>query len=389
MAHLDAVTREKIELDLGKYPTLDEATQAAVVAKYRILDDRMKAEGLYQCNYSAYAIELCRYSLLFAGMLLFLRWGWYAASGLCMGAFWHQITFTAHDAGHLGITHGFHTDSVIGILIANFLGGLSLGWWKRTHNIHHIVTNLPEHDPDIEYLPILAVSHRFFASLRSTYYERVMEYDAVARFLVQFQKYTFYPILALGRFNLYRLTWEYLLGGHAPKKGPAWWHIYLELVGQAVFWYWYGYVVVYRSIPTLSSRLVFFMVSHMAAAPLHVQLTLSHFAMSTADLGPRESFPQRVLRTTMDVDSPPWLDFFHGGLQFQIAHHLFPRMPRHNLRRAQKLVREFCADVGIPFALYGFVDGNRRVVGLLSEVSRQAAILAKCQRSVMGNGGGH
>ena len=88
----------------------------------------------------------------------------------------------------------------------------------------------------------------------------------------------------------------------------------------------------------------------------------------------------------MDIDCPQWLDFFHGGLQFQVVHHLFPRMPRHNLRRTQKLVQEFCADVGIPFALYGFVDGSKQVIGKLDEVARQVAILAKCQKALAEKG---
>jgi delta8-fatty-acid desaturase len=61
-------------------------------------------------------------------------------------------------------------------------------------------------------------------------------------------------------------------------------------------------------------------------------------------------------------------------------------MPRHNLRRAQKLIQEFCSDVGIPYALYGFVDGNKQVIGRLEEVGRQAAILAKCQKTVAERG---
>jgi len=35
----------------------------------------------------------------------------------------------------------------------------------------------------------------------------------------------------------------------------------------------------------------------------------------------------------------------HGGLQYQVEHHLFPRLPRHNLKYCQKLVREFAAYV--------------------------------------------
>lgn len=380
LSHLDAYTQQEINLDLQKYPPLDPVTQDNIVHQYRQLNDRIRKEGLYQCDYRSYLIELCRYIFFFSMCTLCLRWGFYATGGVFLGAFWHQLAFTAHDAGHMGITHNFTTDTVIGILIADFLGGLSLGWWKQNHNVHHLVTNSPEHDPDIEHMPIFAVSHRFFESLRSSYYERIMTYDFIAKFVVRYQHYLYYPVLTLGRFNLYRLSLEHLILGYGPRKGPAWWHRWLELVGQCFFWLWFGYGLVYKCIPTAGARALFVMISHMITGPLHVQITLSHFAMSTADLGVNESFPQKMLRTTMDVDCPEWLDFVHGGLQFQAIHHLYPRIPRHNLRRVQKLVQEFCRDAGIPYALYGFADGNKEVIGRLREVGRQAAILAHCQK---------
>ncbi|KAK0713821.1 fatty acid desaturase-domain-containing protein [Lasiosphaeria miniovina] len=385
MAHLDALTRKEIKLDMDKYPSLEPEVQDSIVQKYRLLYERIKDEGLFDCNYSAYAIECLRYVSLFALMLSFLHRGWYITSSFFLGCFWHQLVFTAHDAGHMGITHSFQGDTLIGIIIADFLGGLSLGWWKMNHNVHHIVTNSPEHDPDIEHMPLFAVSHRFLGSLRSTYYERVMPFDAAAKFLVSLQHYSYYFFLLFGRFNLYRLSWAYIILGQGPRKGPAWWHRYLELAGNIFFWAWFGYGILYRCVDTNWHRFLFVMVSHMVTAPLHVQITLSHFAMSTADLGVHESFPQKMLRTTMDVDCPQWLDFFHGGLQFQAIHHLYPRLPRHNLRSAQRLVQEFCNEVGIPYALYGFVDGNKEVIGRLADVARQAAILAKCQSAITGS----
>ncbi|KAL8674502.1 MAG: hypothetical protein Q9168_001094 [Polycauliona sp. 1 TL-2023] len=388
---MHARTQQEIDFDLHKYPSLDPATQHDIVRRYRQLGQIIRAQGLYQCHYMDYLIELSRYTLLFTLCLLFLGLGWYATSGLFLGLFWHQLVFTAHDAGHMGITHDFVYDTIIGVIVADFLGGLSLGWWKRNHNVHHIVTNSPEHDPDIEHVPFFAVSHRFFESLRSTFYDRVMTYDCVAKFAIRYQHLLYYPMLTLGRFNLYVLSWEYLARGLGPRKGPARWHRWFEIVGNVVFWVWFGYGILYRTIPDARSRFIFVMVSHMVTGPLHVQITLSHFAMSTADLGVHESFPQRMLRTTMDVDCPGWLDFIHGGLQFQAIHHLFPRIPRHNLRKTQKLVRSFCKDAGIPYALYGFVEGNKHVVGRLADVARQAAILAQCQKSVAesGNFGSH
>lgn len=385
-AFLDARTRQEIVFDTAKYPSLDTANQESIKLQYRELYQRMLDDGLFNCNYFSYFIECCRYTLFGTLSYVFLRMGWWATSAFWLGCLWHQLVFTAHDAGHMGITHNFHVDTVIGILIADFMGGLSLGWWKRNHNVHHIVTNEPEHDPDIEHMPFFAISHRFLTSLNSTYYDRNMAYDAASKFMLKVQNYTYYPIMMLARFNLSRLSWEYLLKGQAPKKGPAWWHLWLELGGQIFFWYWYGYLVLYKTIPDWNNRLVFLMVSHVIPSPLHVQITLSHFAMSTADLGVHESFPQKMLRTTMDVDCPTWLDFIHGGLQFQAIHHLYPRMPRHNLRQAQKYVLEFCRNTGIPYAIFTFYDGNKQVIGRLGDVAKQVRLMEECRKSIAEEG---
>jgi delta8-fatty-acid desaturase len=134
-SYIDAWTKREIDLDLSAYPPLDPVTQDEIVQKYRLLHDRIKAEGLYKCHYVSYLTELCRYILLFSLCLLFLRWRWYGTSGMFLGLFWHQLVFTAHDAGHMGITHDFTMDTIIGIIIADFWGGLSLGWWKKSHNV--------------------------------------------------------------------------------------------------------------------------------------------------------------------------------------------------------------------------------------------------------------
>ncbi|KAJ5619823.1 hypothetical protein N7510_003807 [Penicillium lagena] len=383
---IDALTKEGILLDLSKYPSLDAGHQENITQKYRQLDKRIRAAGLYNCNYYAYGIEICRYALLFGLFVFFLKRSWFCLSGFFLGCFWHQLVFTAHDAGHMGITHDYQIDSVIGMIIGDYLGGLSVGWWKRSHNVHHIVTNTPEHDPDIELMPFFALSHRFFASLRSTYYDRVMAYDAVAKCAVKYQHYLYYPILLFGRFNLYYLSWEHIYVGRGPRNGAGWWHRWFELAGQVFFWAWFGYGVVYLSIPNWWSRIAFVLISHMVTAPLHVQITLSHYAMSTADLGPLESFPQKMLRTTMDVDCPRWLDFFHGGLQFQAVHHLYPRIPRHNLRKTQEFVKEFCEEVKIPYAVFTFYDGNKEVIGRLGEIAKQARILEEGRKACAEHG---
>ncbi|CAG8746580.1 10158_t:CDS:2, partial [Acaulospora colombiana] len=53
----------------------------------------------------------------------------YLTGALFLGLVWHQLTFTAHDLGHMGVTHNWVLDRLLGTFIADFLGGLSIGWW--------------------------------------------------------------------------------------------------------------------------------------------------------------------------------------------------------------------------------------------------------------------
>lgn len=381
-----AETRE-IEIDLASFPALDGATQAYIASRYRALHDSVKNNGLYDCYYRNYAKECVRYALLFSAFWFLLRLEWYLTSAVCLGLFWHQIMFTAHDAGHLAITHNFVIDSLIGMFIADFCCGLSLGWWKSSHNVHHLVTNHPEHDPDIQNAPLLATSPSFFRSISSSYYAGfVFQWDGAADVIAALQKYTYYPIMGIARFNLYLLSWIHLLRANRSSLGAARWTRPCEIVFMACYWYIFGYRLLLCTLPSWPIRIAFVLISHIATFPLHIQITLSHFAMSTADLGPKESFAQRQLRTTMDVDCPAWLDWIHGGLQFQAIHHLFPRVPRHNLRQVQQLVRGFCDETGIGYQCLGFGEGNRKVVGRLGEVGRQVEFLRRCEREVRTKG---
>lgn len=287
--------------------------------------------------------------------------------------------FVAHDAGHRAITGNFAVDTVIGAFVADFCCGLSIGWWKSSHNVHHLITNMPEHDPDIQNVPLFANSPTFFKSVHSSFYKFDFVWDKAADMIVPYQKYTYYPIMAVARFNLYMLSWLHLVSPRAAQLGSAWWTRWLEIAFMACYWTIFGYGLVWRTLPDWPTRIAFVLVSHMFTMLLHVQITLSHWGTSTADLGPTESFAQRQLRTTMDVDCPEWLDWLHGGLQYQAVHHLFPRVPRHNLRLCQTLVREFCTKTGIEYQCYGFAEGNKVVLTRLEEIAKMVGTLVECQ----------
>ena len=243
-----------------------------------------------------------------------------------------------------------------------------------------------EHDPDIQNAPLFAISPSFLASFHSTYYSFTFLWDRAAEFAIPYQRYTYYTVMAIARFNLYFLSWCHLLSCRSSNLGSAAWTRPTEISFMLIYWFLFGYCLVWLSIPTWPLRIMFVLISHIITMPLHVQITLSHWSMSTSDLGETESFPQRQLRTTMDVECPAWLDFLHGGLQFQAVHHLFPRVPRHNLRRLQLLVAQFCEDTEITYTRLSFVAGNKQVLGKLGEVAAQLDLMLKCQKHMAQTG---
>ncbi|WFD31561.1 sphingolipid 8-(E)-desaturase [Malassezia sp. CBS 17886] len=429
-----------LPLDLLEPPPgrLSLLHEARIAAAFERLHGRIKDAGLYTLRPSGYARECARYILFgtlsyacfqtarsvqgVAATALFLL------SAVFLGIVWHQMAFTAHDAGHSGISHMYWLDRFIGVLVASYVGGLSLLWWCDSHDIHHLVTNHPEHDPDIQHMPIFAVSPRFVGAdgdvardvaqggggrgagelgaappeaateaharartaaaratppapaapslphptpaLWSSYYRRVLAIDAVARILLQYQHRLFFVIMSIARFNLYALSYSFLL---LRAKRDRW--LLIEGVGVLVFWAWFGGLVL-PALPSWKMLVAYLLISHIVTSPLHIQIVLSHFAQDTTDLGPQECFASRQVRTTMDVQCPSYMDFVHGGLHMQVTHHLFPRLPRHNLREARdRYVVPFCKEWGLIYEEMQFVPGNGKVLRRLQEVSDQVRFL--------------
>lgn len=383
--------------------SVDPLQQARVSAAFDELHARVKKAGMYTLHPSNYARECVRYvsgALLAAYLYRVARsldggaaFAAFVASAAVLGLVGQQITFVAHDAAHAGITHHHGVDRAIGIVVAAFLGGLSLLWWCDNHDVHHLVTNHPEHDPDIQHMPIFAISEAFVwnsrvdaghsvsadakrdaharpAGIWSSYYRRLIQFDAPARVLLRLQHRLYYVFMSLGRFNLYALSYGFLLTKARPTRWLA-----MEAVGLCVFWAWYGGLVL-GSIPDWPTRIAYLLVSHIATSPVHVQIVLSHFAQDTSDIGPQECFAARQIRTTMDVACPKSIEFIHGGLHMQVTHHLFPRLPRHNLRETRdRFVRPFCEENGLVYDEMKFIPGNGKVLSRLREVGNQVRVL--------------
>ncbi|KAG8964685.1 hypothetical protein FRC03_001452 [Tulasnella sp. 419] len=109
---------------------LSLSTQTRHAKAYRALHDRITAAGLYKTPYlTGYGPEIIRYVFMAGASYYLYQKGWFLSSAFFLGLLWHQLSFTAHDLGHMGVTHRWTMDRIIGVLCADFIGGLSIGWW--------------------------------------------------------------------------------------------------------------------------------------------------------------------------------------------------------------------------------------------------------------------
>lgn len=289
--------------------------------------------------------------------------------------FWQQIAFFGHDIGHNAVTHRRQRDLVSGIIIGNSTGGISLAWWKRSHNVHHVVCNSVENDPDNQHLPAMAVDAKYFGKFFSSYHKRWFVTDDFARRLVSNQHILYYPFMAIARLNLYAEGFKLLV-----FSGEKVEHKKLEISCLILFWTWF-LTMLTTCLGSWQERMAYIMVSHSLAGVLHVQITLSHFAEEVyrgrAYNDDSDEWFRMQVKTTLNIDCPTWMDWFHGGLQFQVEHHLWPRLPRHNLREARALTKALCAKYDIQYNELTFFAGNVRMYKKLYETAVEARKLTK------------
>ncbi|KAI5647180.1 hypothetical protein M9H77_33185 [Catharanthus roseus] len=344
--------------------------QVSEVSKaYRELAHKFSMAGLFDKKghgviYSMISVVLMM-SICFYGVLFCTDFWIHIVSGAVLGFSWVQVTYLGHDSGHYQIMTSRRFNKFAQILTGNCLTGISIAWWKWTHNAHHIACNSLDHDPDLQHLPFFAVSGQFFKSLTSRFYGRKLTFDPVARFLVSYQHFTYYPIMIVARLNLYFQTFLLLFSNRrVPDRA-------LNILGILIFWTWFPLLVSY--LPNWTERFLFVLISFVVTAFQHIQFTLNHFAANVY-VGPPEGndWFQKQTGGTIDISCSSWMDFLFGGLQFQLEHHLFPRLPRCQLRGISPFVQDLCKKHGLPYRSYSFFQANLKTLQTLRSAALQA-----------------
>src|ERR1700761_3924773 len=323
---------------------------------YAALSRQVRQAGLMdrRLRYYAWRTALTLAALV-VGWAAFAAIGnswWLLADAVFLAVVFAQFGFLGHDAGHGQIFRTRRANAVLGLACGNLGAGVSYDWWTGKHNRHHAHPNTEGADPDIA-MGALAFSP---ASARAG--------RGVQRLIFRYQAYLVVPMLFLEAASMH---WSSIRTVAGPGCRHRAWEAALL---SAHFAAYLG--AVFLVLPPVKA-VVFIMVQQgLLGFYLGCSFAPNHKGMPILAASDKTDFLRRQVLTSRNVRGGWFTDFALGGLNYQIEHHLFPSMPRPNLRHAQALVVNFCADHDVPYAETSLVGSYAQALAHLADVGRRA-----------------
>jgi fatty acid desaturase len=299
---------------------------------------------------ATFAVVFAGLAAVVAAMVLWEQSWWLLLLAPVLGVIATQMGFLGHDVGHLQVTRSSARSRIIGLVDGNLMGGLSYGWWVAKHNAHHAHPNDLEGDPDVK-----AGALVFHAG-------QLANRRGLAAWTTRHQAMLFFPFLLGEAVNLHVASVRRLLRPGLRLR---------SLESLLLVTHFVAYVALL--VTTLTwLQAVLFVAIHKGVQGLYLGCSFApnHKGMPTLEPDQAADPLLRQVLTSRNIRGGPFVDTALGGLNYQIEHHLFPSMPRANLRHAQPVVQKFCYDRGIPYAQCSLIASYSAAIKHLHDVGR-------------------
>lgn len=325
-----------------------------IVSDYTELLVAIKNEGLLARTIPFYVAIFAGTTLVglaaWAATFFLASTWWVLIPALILGICAAQFGFLAHEASHRQIFTSNKINDWIGTVLADAFVGLGYGWWMHKHNKHHANPNKVDRDPDIN-INVLSFTPQSLA-----------EKKGLEKLLSKRQGMLFPIFLLFTAFDMLFESYKALLNPKTRVK-----HRIVELVlitGRVV-----TPIAIAFSIMNPFIAVAFLMVMMMALGLfMGGAFAPNHKGMPLIAKGAKVDFLRRQVLTSRNIKPGILMDFFMGGLNYQIEHHLFPSMPRPHLKRAQEITEAYCAEKGISYLEVNLPTAYKSVVKYLDDI---------------------
>ena len=341
-----------------------ELPQQRAVHLYTELARTVRDRGLLRRRYGYYwsriALAVAAFVLVWAGIIALGNSWFQLILAAVLGVVVTQFGFLGHDGAHRQMFESAAWNEWTSRILAGVFAGLSYGWWKDKHNRHHVAPNQEDRDPDVA--PGAIAFTRDIAARRST---------GFPGWFMKRQGWLFFPLLTLEGINLHIASLRTLFGSEAVAHHRVEAALVVTRLG--------AFIVVLLMVMPVGKAAAFFCVQ-MAVFGLCLggSFAPNHKGMPIVPPTLKIDFLRRQVLMSRNVRGGPFVDFAMGGLNYQIEHHLFPNMPRPNLKRVQPIVRAYCARHEVSYAEVGLFASYGIVVGYLNNVGLRAREPFEC-----------
>lgn len=251
-----------------------------------------------------------------------------------------------HDANHGAYSKNEPMNGFLGKIIM-FVGGFATNW-KIQHNIlHHSYTNIEGLDEDV-----IAP----FGLMRFSPNEKLKKAHRFQHWYAWF--FYGFMTLAWSTFKDFGQILRYQKAGLIETQNKKFTTLFTGLVLNKLIYFAFILLIPMLFVPTSWWMvLIGFLVMHFVAGLIlatifqlaHV-VSDTHFPSSEKALEDLPNWSVHQLSTTSNfAPDSKIMNWFIGGLNFQIEHHLFPNICHVHYKNLSKIVRETAAEFNIPY----------------------------------------
>lgn len=337
----------------------DLKKQDALSADFYALTEELRQEGMFKANLWWFMGLFAHIMVIEIGAVLYIanggvEWGgWIGYMTLAVALCCSQIQagWLQHDFGHLSVFDSWHLNYFFQQFTMCHMKSASRHWWNSRHGRHHAKTNIVKRDPDPDAtLPLFLFGEAYFDAGRY-YFRKLIPYQTVTWWF-------FGPPTVATIVFVVQTIWIVI----QKRKYYDMFFMYTAYLRIKYTYYPYlgfsGCMKLYFAVRFIESHWFTWITS------------LSHLPKNMLkDKDAPKDWVRLQLGGTQNILGGTFIEWVMGHLNWQIEHHLWPTMPRHNFKAVSPRVKALCAKHGVEYTERTFWQGCCDVINKLDSVA--------------------
>ncbi len=335
-------------VNIPRFPTVKNSLHQELKRRVQqyFEDNNIKETGNFNLYFKA-ALMLTAFAAIYIH-LVFIQPAWYWSILECvvLGGIISAIGFNVmHDGSHGSFSERKWANKLAAYSIS-MLGANHFMWNMKHNMIHHSFTNVDGVDDDIEVgvLMRMAPTQKYYKLHRFQHVYFWVLYMLLYIFWIFFSDYRKYFTQRIGEVPIRKMTW---------REHTAFWmvkiyHAAVFIVIPIIAVGWLAWLVGFLTL-SLVAGLILSIVFQLAHTVEHTQFPVA----SVEDNKLPDEFAAHQIKTTANFATKNKLvSWLVGGLNFQIEHHLFPKISHVHYPAISEIVKSVCREYQLQYIEY-------------------------------------